>query len=60
MEGMDDLHVRVPESLSEAARERAALPPGPGPAALVRYALAKLAGWPEPAARQLALRGRSQ
>lgn len=40
------VRARVPEPLAQAARERAALPPGTPLATVVRAALARLAGWP--------------
>jgi hypothetical protein len=50
---MIDAHVRLDPSLAEHARQAA----GVGPvsvAALVRYALARLANWPDEAARTIA------
>ncbi len=48
---MRDLHVRVPEPLLADAQARA---PELGGAALVRLALARLAGWPDAAAQAVA------
>jgi len=45
-----DLHARVPEPLLEAARRQE---PDLSLGALVRLALGRLAGWPEPAIRSL-------
>ncbi len=47
---MIDTHVRLGEELADAARLGAGLPESISLAALVRYCLAKVAGWPEPAA----------
>jgi hypothetical protein len=46
-----DLHARIPEPLIADARKQA---PQLGVAALVRLALARLAGWPESAAQTAA------
>lgn len=48
---MHDLHARVPEPLLADARQQA---PHLGVGALVRLALARLAGWPESAAQVVA------
>jgi hypothetical protein len=48
---MYDVHARVPEPLIEAARSGPDVPAGLGLAALVRLALARLAGWPDTAVR---------
>ena len=50
---MADTHIRVDESLADAAREAVGLPHITLPA-LVRLALAKLAGWPDAAAATIA------
>jgi hypothetical protein len=47
--------VRVDDPLLSAARDGSGLPAGASPTELVRFALAKLAGWPDPHA---AARGR--
>jgi hypothetical protein len=51
-----DLHARVPETLLAAAREAPEVPAGLGVAALVRLALARLAGWPDSAALAVTVR----
>lgn len=43
--------VKLDPSLTDAARRAAGLPADTGITALIRYALARLAGWPEDAAR---------
>jgi hypothetical protein len=48
---MYDVHALVPEPLIEAARAAPDVPAGLGVAALVRLALARLAGWPDTAVR---------
>ena len=49
-----DVHARVPRPLIEAAKTAPDVPAGLGLGALVRLALAKLAGWPDAAARIVA------
>lgn len=51
---MADLHVRVDDALVEAARRRAPLPEDMSRAAVVRFAMAQLAGWPRDRAQQAA------
>jgi hypothetical protein len=54
MSVMQNGSVRYDSALIESARRGAQLPPETGFSALVRYALAKLAGWPEDASRAVA------
>ena len=49
-----DVHARVPEPLLADAQAQA---PELGLGALIRLALARLAGWPESAAQSVASRG---
>ena len=49
-----DTHVRLSRQMVEAARGKAGLPAGSGTAQVIRYAVAKLAGWPEDAAQAMA------
>jgi hypothetical protein len=51
---MAETHLRVPDALAEAARQKAGLPRWAGTAALARYALARLAGWNREAALSVA------
>lgn len=54
MTGTADTHVRLPRQLVDAARDNARLSAGSGTAQVIRYAVAKLAGWPDDAARTIA------
>lgn len=50
MTSIRDVHIRVDDQLADAARRGAGLPADVGLAAVIRLALAKLAGWPDAAA----------
>jgi hypothetical protein len=49
-----DIHVAIPECLADDARRAAQLPARTSVQALIRVALAKLAGWPDSAVRPAA------
>lgn len=51
---MHDIHVAVPEALADDARRAAQLPARTSVQALIRLALARLAGWPDSAALTVA------
>jgi hypothetical protein len=51
---MHDVHLAVPEALVDDARRAAKLPPRTPVPAVIRHALALLAGWPDSAVASIA------
>lgn len=51
---MHDIHVAVPEALADDARRAAQLPARTSVQALIRFALARLAQWPDSAVQTVA------